>query len=119
MAQRRRTREQWQALVAGWPRSGLTQAQYCARHGISLSSFQYWRARLRKAAKDLASERRSDPAASVRLLPVELSREPRSAAQEAPLTLVLSNGLRLEVTAGFDAVTLRQLLAVLQMGEAA
>jgi len=36
MEWRRRSRNEWQRLVAGWPRSGLTQEVYCARHGISV-----------------------------------------------------------------------------------
>ena len=35
-----------QELVRRWPSSGTTQKRYCTRHGISLSSFSYWRRRL-------------------------------------------------------------------------
>ncbi|UHD16877.1 IS66 family insertion sequence element accessory protein TnpA [Thiocapsa bogorovii] len=44
MAEKRRSREQWRELVRGWPGSGLTQAQYCERHGISTGSLSRWRA---------------------------------------------------------------------------
>ncbi|EGV27550.1 hypothetical protein ThidrDRAFT_4639 [Thiorhodococcus drewsii AZ1] len=50
MADRRRTREQWQSIVEGWPKSGLTQAAYCAQQGISVTSFHRWREQLREAA---------------------------------------------------------------------
>ena len=43
MGWRQRSRNEWQRLVAGWPRSGLTQEVYCARHGISVGSLQRWR----------------------------------------------------------------------------
>jgi hypothetical protein len=43
MAHRRRTREQWRQLVEGWPESGLTQAQYCEHHNISVASLYRWR----------------------------------------------------------------------------
>ncbi|WP_425274676.1 IS66 family insertion sequence element accessory protein TnpA [Thioalkalivibrio halophilus] len=40
MGWRRRSGEEWQRLVSGWPRSGLTQEAYCAQHGISVGSLQ-------------------------------------------------------------------------------
>jgi transposase len=43
MGWRQRSRSEWQRLVAGWERSGLTQEVYCARHGISVGSLQRWR----------------------------------------------------------------------------
>ncbi|WP_420826355.1 IS66 family insertion sequence element accessory protein TnpA [Rhabdochromatium marinum] len=46
MADRRRTREQWQSIVEGWSNSGLTQAAYCAQQGISVTSFHRWREQL-------------------------------------------------------------------------
>jgi hypothetical protein len=49
-----------QEIVRRWPQSGETQRRYCARHGISLSTFAYWR---RRQAGDCA--RRSPSAASV------------------------------------------------------
>jgi transposase-like protein len=48
MAQGRRTRAQWRQLVEGFSGSGLTQACYCERHGISVTSFQRWRAQFRQ-----------------------------------------------------------------------
>ena len=35
-------------VVARWPRSGETQARYCERQGIPLSTFSYWRRRMPK-----------------------------------------------------------------------
>jgi hypothetical protein len=51
MGWQQRSRTEWQRLVAGWPRSGLTQDAYCARQGISAGSLQRWRNVL---AQDLA-----------------------------------------------------------------
>ena len=34
------------SLVARWQESGETQRRYCDRHGISLSTFSYWRSRI-------------------------------------------------------------------------
>jgi hypothetical protein len=42
MESQRRTPEHWRRIVEGWPASGLTQAQYCERHGISVASLHRW-----------------------------------------------------------------------------
>ena len=33
----------WQALIAGWSRSGQTQRAYCHRMGISFGTFAWWK----------------------------------------------------------------------------
>ena len=47
----RRSREEWQRLLERFAVSGLTQAAFCAREGIGLSTFGRWRYRL---ARDCA-----------------------------------------------------------------
>lgn len=37
------TREQWRALAGGWLLSGMSQGDYCAKHGISVESLRHWR----------------------------------------------------------------------------
>ena len=46
----RRSRAEWQRLLERFAVSGLTQAAFCAREGIGLSTFGRWRDRLRKAS---------------------------------------------------------------------
>ena len=36
----------WAAQLAAWERSGLTQAEYCRRHGIKAGNFAWWKRRL-------------------------------------------------------------------------
>jgi transposase-like protein len=117
MAQRRRTREDWQRLVEGWPRSGLTQSQYCERHGVSVGSLHRWREQLRGAPGAGARVGGVESTASLRLLPVELLAE-APAAGEAALTLVLGARLRLQIAPGFDAPTLQRVVALLREGGA-
>lgn len=42
----RRSAAQWRKLIEAQAQSGLTQAQFCARHALALSSFQNWRRKL-------------------------------------------------------------------------
>jgi transposase len=109
MGWRQRSRNEWQRLVAGWPRSGLTQEVYCARHGISVGSLQRWR---RILAEDAAPRPRVT-APATEFVPVTLVGD-APAAPAAELTLVLSDGLRLEIGAQCRAETLKRVLDVLQ-----
>lgn len=42
----RRTQRDWEALVLRQKDSGLSQASYCRREGVSLTSFEKWKQRL-------------------------------------------------------------------------
>lgn len=42
--------EYWQAHVAAWHRSDLTQKAYCAGHGLSTESLRRWRRREKQEA---------------------------------------------------------------------
>ena len=108
MGWRQRSRNEWQRLVAGWPRSGLSQQEYCARHGISVGSLQRWRRIFTEDA--VPGSRGSSPVSE--FVPVTLVGEP--ATPNAELTLVLSDGLRLEVGAQCQAETLKRVLSVLR-----
>lgn len=39
---RRPSTEEWIALLAEYEQSGLQQKEFCAKHDLSLSAFQYW-----------------------------------------------------------------------------
>ena len=108
MGWRQRSRGEWQRLVDGWPRSGLARGAYCTRHGISVGSLQRWRRIFAEEA--VPSSRASSPVSE--FVPVTLVGEP--ATPNAELTLVLSDGLRLEVGAQCQAKTLKRVLGVLR-----
>ena len=96
--------QQWRRWIARWQSSGLSVAAFCARHGLAAPSFYAWRRTLQRRA--------APPAAfvPVRLVPDEAPVPAR------PLEVVLPDGRLVRVPAGFDAATLRQLLAVLREG---
>ena len=50
----RRTRAQWQRVLASQAASGLSQEDYCAQHSIAYSSFCRWKREL-SGVKPLAS----------------------------------------------------------------
>jgi len=104
----------WQARFAAWAASGLTQRAFCAREGLSLSTFDYWRRRhlhgragasvevAPPAAKQLPARVRAHPAAArgdgpapLTLVPLTLEAAPRGAAG---LILTSPQGWRLTLS---------------------
>ncbi|MBK1646927.1 IS66 family insertion sequence hypothetical protein [Thiocapsa imhoffii] len=109
MGWQQRSRTEWQRLVSGWPRSGLTQDEYCARQGISVGSLQRWRNIFAQEVTSQAGE--ATPVSE--FMPVTLVGE-ASAMSRADLTLVLTDGLRVEVGERCSVETLKRVLGVLQ-----
>lgn len=45
--QGRRSASEWRALAQAFSHGGEMRAQFCERHGVALSTFAWWRSRLR------------------------------------------------------------------------
>lgn len=89
-------RKIWERHLRDCERSGLPQEEYCAKHGLSMSSFGYWRTKLRRET------RRGEF--------VEVGGA-GTAAKELVLEI---NGMRLCIPAEFDAASLKRTLEVLR-----
>jgi hypothetical protein len=109
MGWRQRSRTEWQRLVAGWPPSGLRRDAYCARQGISVGSLRRWRNLFAQEVTPQAGEE----APVSEFMPVTLVGE-ALAITRADLTLVLTDGLRIEVGAQCSAETQKRVVSVLQ-----
>src|SRR5271167_4597510 len=114
----------WRHVLRQWRRSGQGVRAYCAEHGLSEPSFYAWRRtieqrdrqaearsqRVRRQAGEpvanTAARRRPGPGLPA-FVPVTV------VAPAPPLEVVLGDGRAVRVPAGFDAASLRQLLAVL------
>jgi transposase-like protein len=97
-----RKEQQWREWIHLWQKSGLSVHAFCIRHGLAEQSFYVWRRTIRQR-----------DAAPVSFVPVHVVPE----MQADPLSrfeVVLACGRMLRVAPGFDAATLRQLLAVLE-----
>jgi hypothetical protein len=86
----RRSREEWERLMAEYEAGEVSQRVFCAQRGLAYSSFGYWRKQLRCA---LAAEGRPMPAL------VELPGWPGLAVEAAPwrIELDLGEGIVLRV----------------------
>jgi len=103
----------WNALLNDFRRSGLTQAEFCQRRGISIHSF---RKRLYQKSTPKPTPANPPSAAAPHFFPVTIlpDHTPLSTATTHALELVVSNGRRIVVAPGFDPQTLRRLLAVVE-----
>ena len=97
-----RKERQWRRWINDWRASGLSVRDFCARHGLATASFYNWRRALERRVAE-------EPA----FVPVQVVAD-AVPAQASALEVVLVDGRAVRVAPGFDAATLRQLLAVLE-----
>ena len=83
-------------VMEEFSRSGQSRREFCAKRGIPVTTFDYWRLRLRP-------QRPSQP----RLVKVEVAR-----AQAASFTLRLANGRAIEGSLAFDEDDLVRLIRI-------
>lgn len=109
-----RSREEWQQIVNEFEASGQTQRAFCAQRGISAYSLRRWRQQCDETPA--AARPGAAPETAARLLPVRLRQASAGSpvAPTAPLTLVFTNGLRLEIQADTDARYLGQVIAAVR-----
>ena len=86
-----RSKEEIRRIVEGFAKSGLTRHEYCARHGVAMTTLDYWRRADRKQKPKL----------------VEVDVEP---GQPTGFALVLANGRRIESSWSFVEAALEKLI---------
>lgn len=90
--------EQRQRAVADFEQSGLSRREYCAQHRLSVNTLDNWRRKVKTATK---------------FVRVEVAAR---ALHHSRLTLVLTNGRRIEIEAGFDEDELTRLIRAAESG---
>jgi transposase len=104
------TREQWAKRIERWQRSGLDAANFAAREGVTPERLRWWRWHLGLGPR--AKKRAPGPSFVEVVLPETAG--PRAMAPEGAALEVLVGTRRVLVRPGFDAQSLRQVLAVLE-----
>jgi hypothetical protein len=113
MAQSRKTREQWAALVAEYEQSGLSNDEFAKQRGLKARTFAWWRSALKRDEPRVTGRRRrQQPVEEVRALPVTLIDDQGRSGGEA--IEVAFGDVRLCVPAGTDAVYLGQIVLELR-----
>jgi len=87
------SKEERRRIVEGYASSGMTRREYCAKHGIAVSTLDYWRSKrkpklVRVAIKGVLGEQPSEPG----------------------FTLTLGNGRRIESSWRFAEPDLARLI---------
>jgi hypothetical protein len=99
----------WRRMIRQWQKSGLSVRAFCRLHGLSEPSIYAWRRTLARRDAD-----------TFQFVPVEIVPDEPAAVGDndhGRLQLVLHGGRRLSIAPGFDADTLRQVLAILEEGQ--
>lgn len=84
----------WAKHMGEWQRSGQTQRAYCAKRGLALSTFQWWRGKLRRVEQQDSE---------VAFLPLALNAAPSNVAV-IEVELRSKTRLRLEGEAALRAL---------------
>jgi hypothetical protein len=87
-----RSKQEIRGLIEGYAKSGVTRREYCRKHNLPVSTFDYWR-RTQKSKPKL----------------VEVAIETQSSTG---FVLVLANGRRIESSWAFAEADLRRLIHV-------
>ena len=93
----------WVARMALWSRSGLSRGAWCARHGVNVHTFDYWRCRL----KEKPAQRKR--VAGTGLVPIRVT----AATAAERLEVILPSGVRLHVPGGVDVAQVAELMRAL------
>ena len=124
MARIRRQAAEWAALIDQWRQSGLSLPAFCQRHGISRGSMQnrVYKPELKRAVEDARREAQEHvderPASATvpAFLPVRVVQADAGveASDRSGVEIVIGAGRRVVIGPGFDAETLRRVVAVLE-----
>jgi hypothetical protein len=102
LTKREANRQRWFDRIETWKQSGLTQKAFCEQQQLGLGSFQRWRGIFTRGGKPESSS-------AVSFLPVNVTVDKASG-----LALLIDDHLRIEIPAGFDPVTLKQVVQTLR-----
>jgi len=108
MSKQSLTAERWRELIRQQEGSGLSVARFCGQQGVAVSSFFFWRRKLKGSAAPTFVELM--PAVE---LPVSTLRAGESESP-SPIELQLRCGTIVRVREGFDVPTLRQVVEALR-----
>lgn len=100
------SKEFWQDHIAACDKSDLNQTAYCAKHNIALSTFGYWKRKLRRAASN-------NQVFYPLTIPAAKSVIPAKESQGVSITL-RDGRFSIEVDRGFSTTTLSQVITTLE-----
>lgn len=97
----------WQRWLSRWEVSGLTQTEFCRRHGLKPANFTWWKGKLASKVGSTRWRRRS--ASSAKFVEVGLPAQ-RACGYE----VVLLGGRVVRLPDAFDAQTVSRLIVAVE-----
>jgi transposase len=91
-------REFWEEQIRFWQESGLSQSEYCKRHGIRTSQWYYWKRRCWDTEADLT------------LVPLKLPLVSGHTQRASMLRVITPNGFTIELDADAPITFLPRLI---------
>ena len=91
-----RSKEEIRRVVEGFAKSGMTRREYCAQHGVAVTTLDYWRRARSQRKPRLVRVRVESPQPGI------------------GFALMLANGRRIESSWSFDEADLKKLIRVLE-----
>lgn len=120
MARVRRAATDWVALIDEWRESGLGLRAFCDQNGLNFGTMSGWaykrthKPALEQARREVgAAEDTPAAAAFVPVRVVEVEPQQKS-SDRSGVEVVIGEGRRIALGAGFDAETLRRVVVVLE-----
>ena len=98
----------WAGHFEAWRGSGLGQGAYCRWHGLSQSSWGYWRKRLATSADEKAAH-----CFAIVPVPLPASAQTDIATAPEPMLVHVGDGFRIEIRGDFAASVLEKLVRTL------
>lgn len=117
---RRKKARFWADHVATWAEGSLSQAEYCRRHGLAVSTFRYWRSKLgeRRPQRSPGSSPTTVNPATIVPVPMRGPSGGLLSGQQAParasLQVQVGGGYRIEVHGDFAAPVFCKLVRALE-----
>ncbi|MBU1248347.1 MAG: IS66 family insertion sequence element accessory protein TnpB, partial [Proteobacteria bacterium] len=109
----------WADHITVWTQGGLSQSEYCRRHGLAVSTFRYWRSKFGEQSSQRGPASSADTANPAAIVPVPMHtgviRWPAGGAQDqAPLQIAVGNRYRIEVHGDFAPALLGKVVRTLE-----
>ena len=107
---RRRGEGFWRRAMKAHRHSGLTQVEFCRRNELALSTFQYWRRRLREVEPESGTE----PLEVDDFLEVQVRAPAADSGASGSFELIFPSGLQLKVPSSVQGRALAEVLWALE-----
>jgi hypothetical protein len=102
----------WQRWLVKWERSGLTQAEFCRRHGLKAVNFGWWKRKLGEPAEPLRPMvRRRRGRSSAEFVEFALPESSTASSRcSSGYEMILPRGVVIRLPVDFDSDRVAQLI---------